>query len=511
MSKYVDTAAIINVIGSIYINPSLLENEKYHFNEDDFELEFHKILFGSMYNLHALGAKEITINAIEDYLEQRPKKLAVYKTNKGAEYLQKISENVQLATFDYYYGRMKKMTLLRMYQSVGLDISWLYDVDNILDAKKKQTQEEWLDNTPLERIAEIIDEKISTIKMKYADDYDEQAAQAGDNVLELLESFKKNPEYGYPMFGPLVNTVTRGARLKKFYLRSAPAGTGKTRAMIADACTFACNELFDYAEHQWVENGTREPTLFITTEQEINEIQTMMIAFISDVDEEHILTGNYEDGEWERVTKAANILKSSPIYIQELHDFSLQDIENTLKRGIHEYGVRYLVLDYIHTSMKILSEISSKSKVSGLREDNILFLIGVRLKDLANEYGVFILSSTQLNGAWKEEKIPDQNLLRGAKSLGDKIDVGEIMLKTTSEDLEMLQPILSTKAFEAPDMKISVYKNRRGKYNNLFLWCKSNKGTCKIIPMFATDYNYEFIEMEDTKIKINTRIQASAF
>jgi replicative DNA helicase len=512
MSKYIDTSAVIQVIGAIYNNPSLLDmEEKYKFCEEDFELEFHKILFGSIYNLHALGAKTIALNTIEDYLSQRPKKYAVYKANKGAEYLQKISENISSADFNYYYSRLKKMTLLRMYNNIGMDLSWLYDPDNILDVKKKQKQEEWLDNTSLEDIATKIDDKISSIKMKYADDFNGQAVQAGENCLELLESFKKNPEYGYPMFGPLINTVTRGARLKKFYLRSAPAGTGKTRMMIADACNFACDELYDSKEGKWVENGTKEPTLYITTEQEVNEIQTMMIAFISDVDEEHILTGEYYAGEWERVAKAADILKKSPIYVQELHDFSMQDIENTLKRGIFDFGVKYLVLDYIHTSMKILSEISSKSKVSGLREDNILFLIGVKLKDLANEYGVFILSSTQLNSSWKEEKVPDQNMLRGAKSLGDKIDMGAIMLKVTSEDLEFLQPILSKNTFESPDTKISIYKNRRGKYNNLFLWCKSNKGTCKIIPMFATDYNYEFIEMEDTKIKITSKIQASAF
>ena len=66
--KYVDIAAVIQVIGSIYKNPMLLENENYFFNEDDFTEEFHKILFGSIYNLHALGAKEISVNTIEDYL-----------------------------------------------------------------------------------------------------------------------------------------------------------------------------------------------------------------------------------------------------------------------------------------------------------------------------------------------------------------------------------------------------------------------------------------------------------
>ena len=34
-----------------------------------------------------------------------------------------------------------------------MDLSWLYDPDNILDVKKKQKQEDWLDNTSLENIA----------------------------------------------------------------------------------------------------------------------------------------------------------------------------------------------------------------------------------------------------------------------------------------------------------------------------------------------------------------------
>ena len=188
MAKYTDTAAIIQVIGCIYQNPSLLDDEKYFFHEEDFTEEFHKILFGSIYNLHALGARTVNINTIEDYLKDRPNSLAIYKTYKGAEYLQKISENIQLSTFDYYYQRVKKMTLLRMYDNAGMDISWLYDVNNILDTKKKQAQEDWLDNTSLEGIAEIIDKKITEIRMKYIDDSNEDFIQAGDRV---KDSFKK--------------------------------------------------------------------------------------------------------------------------------------------------------------------------------------------------------------------------------------------------------------------------------------------------------------------------------
>ena len=45
MGRYVDTSAIIQVIGNIYNNVSLLDYEEYHFCEDDFPESFHKILF----------------------------------------------------------------------------------------------------------------------------------------------------------------------------------------------------------------------------------------------------------------------------------------------------------------------------------------------------------------------------------------------------------------------------------------------------------------------------------
>lgn len=510
-NNYVDIPAIIQVIGCIFKNPNLLDNENYFFNEDDFTEEFHKILFGSIYNLHLLGAKSITINTIEDYLRDRPKSLAIYKANKGAEYLQKIGDNIQISTFNYYYQKMKKMTLLRMYQKAGMNLSWLYDTNNILDMKKRQAQEDWLDNNSLEDIAEIIDKKITDIKLKYIDNTNEDFIQAGDNMIDLIDELQKRPEVGYPMFGPLINTITRGARLKKFYLRSAATGVGKSRAMIADACSIACDEIYDSTKQDWVENGTREPVIFITTEQEVDEVQTMMLAFLSDVDENHIIYNNYEVGELDRVVKAAKLIQKCPLYIKKLPDFSLKDIENTIKYSISEYGVRYVFFDYLHTSMKILSEVTSKTGIKGLREDNILFMISIRLKDLCNEYGVFIMTATQLNAEYRSAQVYDQNLLRGAKSIADKIDLGMIMLETSQEDKEALREVIVKGDFAEPNIKISIYKNRRGQYKDILLWCKANRGTCKIIPMFATDYQYKIIELPDLKIKVNPKIESSAF
>ena len=160
--------------------------------------------------------------------------------------------------------------------------------------------------------------------------------------------------------------------------------------------------------------------------------------------------------------------------------------------------------------MKILEEITKRSGGVRLREDNILFMISIRLKDLCNQYGIFIMTATQLNGDYITAKEYDQNLLRGAKSIADKIDCGMIMLEVSQEDLNTLDAVLKKEGFEAPTIKISIYKNRRGRYKSVLLWCKANRGICRIEPMFMTNYQYQLIPVEDLKINVKPK-QESVF
>lgn len=86
-----------------------------------------------------------------------------------------------------------------------------------------------------------------------------------------------------------------------------------------------------------------------------------------------------------------------------------------------------------------------------------------------------------------------------AKSIADKIDLGEIALDVTEDDLERIRPILSSIPV-VPNVKMSVYKNRRGAYNRIFLWMYANKGTCRYETMFATDFNYHPIDLKETEL-----------
>lgn len=407
------------------MQPSLLDDDgKYSFDDRDFLTDIHKVIFAAAFNLRQMGTENFNPKVIEDYLKNRPESLAIYKTQNGASWLINAMQNADLPNFDYYYDKVKKMTLLREYDNSGVDVSFIYDPDNIFDVKKKQQQENNLDKYTLSEIADLIETRVLNVREDYIDKVnDDDSVAIGDNVMGILEELENNPEVGIEMYDGgkfnFANRIARGARLGKVYMRSAATGVGKSRMLIADACNFACDTIYDVNTGQWKDNGCKNATLFISTELDIPEVTTMALAFISGVNEEHILNNRYNYEEKDRVYRAAEILAQSPLYIEEMPDFSLKDIENCIKRNIRVRKVHYVALDYIHTSAKLLGEIARMSNGTKLREDNVLFLMGVRLKDIANQFGVFILTATQLSQDWKTSEIPDQNLLRGAKSLGD--------------------------------------------------------------------------------------------
>lgn len=397
-SKYVDTSAVVQTLGSLYNNPKLLEyDDKYFFSVEDFPEKFHQMIFKMFVKLKNQGVEKFNLQVINDFLEGKPKAKRLYDGNQGDKYLLSISEKADFAAFDYYYSRLKKFSLLRAYDDNLIDVSFLYDVDNILDEKKKQLQEEWLDNATLESIALAVDDKIEEIKGRHIQNIYDDSTPAGNGIFDLISKYEQAPAVGLPLYGNLINTITRGARLGKFYLRSAPSGTSKTRSMIADFCTIGTNKIYD-PNMGWINTGVSEPVVFIATEQDLEELQTMMLAFISYVNEEHILMGRYEEGEKDRVLEAARIISESSLYTVTVPDFSLSEIELKIKSMIREKNVRYVFLDYIQTTMKILEEISNRSGGVRLREDNVLFMFATKLKDICVQYNVFILSSTQLSG-----------------------------------------------------------------------------------------------------------------
>lgn len=733
-SKYYDSTSAIQVIGCILNNPHLLDEDGiYDFRAEDFNNEFHKVIFGSVYNLYNMGAEKLNTKVIEDYLSEKEHSFATYKANHGAEWLHQVYEQADILNFNYYYSRLKKMTLLRAYDNIGLDVSWIYDPDNIIDLEKKQEQSKLLDNTPIEEIADMIDNRVLHIREYLVDGDMDESCQIGDDAEKLLEELKQNPAIGYPLYDKVSSDIAMGARTGKFYLRSAATGVGKaipndtliptpngwrkvgdikvgdylfgqdssptkvlavfpqpeekeiwkvtfsdgrvakccgehlweyfengkkrvedtqtiykrikkkkalknnfsirvnspygnyiftksfvnslldieskcisfsrsrkeraaifdkeffclkevtllrglgiipqvthmknsfyrvsysendfsllekflngeeviaptkylkivdikktsqktamtcftvdnkdhlflmndfivthnTRNAMADACYMSCSSIYENGE--WVDIGEKIPTIFISVELDKSELQTMAWSFVSGVPENHILENKYDFGEYDRVVKAIQILKESKLFIEYLPDYNMKDIENCIKRNIRVNKCSCVFLDYITSSMKIIEEITRASGGMKIREDQILFLLSSKLKDIAGKYGVFIYSSTQLNNSFKQEKILDQGMLAGAKSIANRIDYGSIMVDMVPDDYEDLAGLLeSHPELGVPNIKLSIYKNRRGKINRVICWQRADKGTSRYKTLFVTDYNLNLIDVyEDGKV-----------
>ena len=230
-------------------------------------------------------------------------------------------------------------------------------------------------------------------------------------------------------------------------------------------------------------------------------LQTLLIAAVSKVNEEHILYGTYEQGELERVQQAISYIESSPLYIVHIPDFSIEDIKNQIKKYNREFSVRYFFFDYIHTSLRLMAEVNSKSGM-GLKEHQLLLVFATELKTIAQQLDVFIYTASQLNGEAQNAQYKDQNLLAGSKALANKLDMGVISMAPTKAEKKKIESVLHKMVnMPVPNMCHWVYKVRRGRLTRIIIWTKIDLGTMTEQCLFVTNYDFELIDMDFTKIE----------
>ena len=410
-----DKRAILQCLGSLMKMPSLLE--EYTIEPSDFEVEeFYQIIFSCIYNLYAQDVKIIDCFSIDSYLSNYEHQYKIFEMNHGREYCISAMEIAEPNNFSYYYERLRKFSLLRYWQSKGFDIKNIYDED-ISDPDLQEKERQKLDGKSIEElIAEIEYEMVSEPQMRYAKTTISHGQTAGKGMRELKEKLKETPEFGLPMQSPFLTTIGRGMRLGKLYLRSSSSGGGKTRTAMADMCGVAIPWKYNLDKMCWEYSGVSEPALFISTELEIDELQTIILAYVSGIPEDHILDGKYVGGDIEeekRADEAISYIESSPLYLEVIHDFCINDMTNLIKKYRREKGCLYFCLDYIHMSARLIQEVADMSRGMKLREDQTLFLFIDTLKNLCMKYQIFILTMTQLNGQYKDSPIKDENLLRG--------------------------------------------------------------------------------------------------
>lgn len=488
------------LFGSLCRNPSLLKNPEFNLSEMDFQLELHKIIFSSLNNIatSSIGLNKITEIDVDNYLSSYPTLYQLWEKYSGFQYLRDCINHTNEDTFNTNYEKVKKFSLLRFYQNMGIDVTDLYDytATDIIDLDNGMKK---IDSMTVIDIIEYYTIKILTVKNEFDTGKQIKDFVAGDGLDDLLTRINEFAEYGLPFKNGFYNRIFRGMRNGKFMLRSAGTGTGKTRQAVADVCFSSCDEWFDLDGDKWISNGERIPSLFISTELEKEEVQLIMLATVSGVNEDVIKDGSYDKKIEKRLSRAIEVIKRMPLYCVYIDDFSIIDIETIIEQYIIEKSIQIVAFDYIQITPK-LARSMSKSFGLSLREDQILVQFTSALKILANRYGIFIISSTQLNRNSKDNEMRDTSSLRGGSALADKIDHGLITFNVTVKDITNIQHILDGGfGGKKPNYSHWVYKNRSG-LNSCIIWSYMNLGNMREEPLFVTDLDYNLIEINQLKI-----------
>lgn len=503
-----DVRAYFQVIGCLLQDNTLIDDLNRPLQREDFNTNaFYEILYVAIYNTYMAGAQVIDEFAIDSYLKNFKEQYKIFEANDGINWLYDAKTIAELGNYDYNYSRLRKLSLLRYYENQGYDTRKVYDT-TLSDAKSAENEQLKFDNMTTQDIVDQVEGDLVLVpKAKFCANMLAQSCLAGDGLDELTDELMESPAFGYPFTSAAFNTVSYGAARGKFILRSASTGAGKSRNFLMDACNFAVPYVWDIKKKDFVYTGHRVPTLFIGTEGSIREFQTIVQATVSGVNEAHIKKGKYEPGELERVRKANQYIKESPLYLVYCDDFSIADIENMAKRYVLTHNIEIFIFDYLQTSLRMIQEISTNARGTKLQEYQLLLIFSTRLKALAERLDICIISGTQLSAEANDARYKTNQVLQGSKAIAQKVDVGVILSRPNPAERKKLEAIMKN-MINVPEVNLLTwcYKVRAGELSSVIICSNINLGTMKIRDCFITDFDFNLIDVDFTQIEVMNEV-----
>lgn len=487
-----DKNAVLQVIGSLMKKPSLLsEKDKYNLQPNDFESRFERYIFIAILNSYTNGAQTLSEIDIDNYLMEHKDQYLLFQQNNGISYLQDALDMSTPENFEYYYNRIKKFNCLKDLKKSGFDISEFYE-ENELNPKQFEINQRFETLKPKD-IFDGLKRRIYKVEGEYVEGDASITTDVSVGIDELLEKLKNSPDAGARFQGKYFNTVTRGARKGKYYLVSFPSGGGKTRLLLGEACYLAFPMRYSWETMEWKITGNAEKTLFIATEQTKEEIQTMIVAYLTGINEDVILYGHFTKEQQTIIDQAKEVIKKykNNLMIVQIPMPSVEIVKSVVRQNCIVNDIKNVFFDYIFSNPALLNEFRDLK----IREDVALLMLSTALKDLAVEQDVFMMSATQLNSSQdtNEKGIKNQNSIRGSKSIVDKADIAMIGGLVPDDQRDQIAPYVAK--YGMPTQVYDVYKVRRGKWTNLKIWSNVDLGTCRRSDVFVTDSSIKEIEI----------------
>lgn len=407
-------------------------------------------------------------------------------------------------SFEYVFADFKRQSLVEKLVKYGFKPETFYaNPDDNLDDKVLKPEFAGLGAPD---ILDSVKAGLTLVGGEFSRKGTSDVQSAFDNLENLLNETSETPECGPPIQGDIFSSIIGGAITSRLYIRSASSGMGKTRASVGDACFLAFPLRYDWTTKQWIEDGRSEKVCLIITEQSMEEVQMMMLAYLSGVNESLIKRGTWSERQKDVVYQALKVVKAfkDNLTIIRVPNPSIALLDSVIREQVILKKIKYVFYDYVFVSPSLLGEFRGQN----LRNDEILLMFSDALKKLAVDLDIFIMTSTQVNAKADDNKdVRNEATLAGSRAIINKADFGCVMARPTKEELVAIagrckiyeEEVWNEKyplvPFNMPNCVTDVYKNRGGADTQIRIWSYLDLGTMKRQDYFALDSRNEEVKL----------------
>ncbi|MDB4908449.1 MAG: dnaB [Gemmatimonadetes bacterium] len=189
--------------------------------------------------------------------------------------------------------------------------------------------------------------------------------------------------------------------------------------------------VLNIAQHAAIEKQV--PTAFFSLEMSKESLVQRMLTAEARVDAQRLRKGMLRDDDFPRLARAAGILSSAPVYIDDTPGISILEMRSKARRLKAEAGLGLVIVDYLQLMSGPASSESRQQEVSQISRG---------LKALAKELSVPVVALSQLSRA------PEQRAGDHRPQLSDLRESGAI-----EQDADLIMFIFRQEVYDGPTDK----------------------------------------------------------
>jgi len=214
-------------------------------------------------------------------------------------------------------------------------------------------------------------------------------------INHLKEQRKTNSTSGIKTGVLYFDTMTGGLQAPDLIILAGEGGQGKT--------ALALNICKNIAE-------IKHKCAFISYEMGLKQLSARLIAIETGISVSKIITGNFNDLDFETIKNSTNYFNEKGIFIVDCPPKNINQLQNVIRSLRYKYGCEAFFIDYLQLVEK--TGVSREQEVGGVAR---------ALKNLAMELSVPIVALSQLSRS--QDHIPSLRRLRDSGQIEEAADI----------------------------------------------------------------------------------------